>query len=157
MKIMNVSKLYMYVIGLYFCVVNCWPSESSGKCEVNIEYELQHDDMELQDVQITIPIPLVYVYILSVVDNYFMYSGGVGAPTVASCDGEYKHDSKKNILTWSLPVIDESNKNGSMEFAIPGRSDDFFPVHVCFSSPRSYCDIQVGLAHKFVIWGTSEQ
>ena len=62
---------------------------------------------------------------------------------MASCDGEYKHDSKKNTLTWSLPVIDNSNKNGSMEFTIPGRSDDFFPVQVYFASPRSYCDIQV--------------
>lgn len=70
-------------------------------------------------------------------------SGGVGAPKVASCDGEYKHNSKKNTLTWSLPIIDKSNKNGSMEFTIPGRSDDFFPIQVYFASPRSYCDIQV--------------
>ena len=45
-------------VWLFACViVNCWPSESGGKCEVNIEYELQQEDMELQDVQITIPVP----------------------------------------------------------------------------------------------------
>ena len=37
--------------------VNCWPSENAGKCDVNIEYELQLDYLELTDVFISIPIP----------------------------------------------------------------------------------------------------
>ena len=38
--------------------VNCWPSENgTGGCDVNIEYELQNEDLELLDVIISIPIP----------------------------------------------------------------------------------------------------
>ena len=42
---------------LFFSEVNCWPSENNKNgCDVNIEYELQQEDMELQDVVITIPL-----------------------------------------------------------------------------------------------------
>ena len=38
--------------------INCWPSENGeGGCDVNIEYELEHDSLELQDVTIVIPLP----------------------------------------------------------------------------------------------------
>lgn len=37
--------------------VNCWPSESGNSCDVNIEYELQEESLELNDVVITIPLP----------------------------------------------------------------------------------------------------
>lgn len=37
--------------------VNCWPSESGNSCDVNIEYELQEESLELNDVIITIPLP----------------------------------------------------------------------------------------------------
>ena len=68
---------------------------------------------------------------------------GAGAPLVNDCDGEYHHDSRKNILEWTLPVIDATNKSGSMEFSIAGHPDDFFPVTVSFISKKPYCDIQV--------------
>lgn len=106
--------------------INCWPNESGSKCEVNIEYELQQPGMELNDVLISIPVP-----------------SGVGAPVVGDCDGEYSYDNRKNILQWSLPVIDDSNKTGSMEFTISGHANDFFPINVSFVSKKSYCDIQV--------------
>ena len=69
---------------LSFLTVNCWPNEDGrGGCDVNIEYELQIDDMELIDVTISIPVP-----------------SGVGAPNVADIDGDFKHDSRRNILDW---------------------------------------------------------
>ena len=68
---------------------------------------------------------------------------GVGAPVVGDCDGEYNYDSRKNTLHWTLPLIDSSNKSGSMEFSVGGHPDDFFPVAVSFVSKKSYCDIQV--------------
>ncbi|XP_041426624.1 coatomer subunit delta-like [Xenopus laevis] len=37
--------------------INCWPSESGNGCDVNIEYELQEERLELNDVVITIPLP----------------------------------------------------------------------------------------------------
>ena len=68
---------------------------------------------------------------------------GVGAPIVGDCEGDYRHDSRKNILEWRLPVIDASNKSGSMEFTIAGHTNDFFPVAVNFMSKKSFCDIEV--------------
>jgi len=68
---------------------------------------------------------------------------GVGAPVVGDCEGDYRHDSRKNILEWRLPVIDASNKSGSMEFSIAGHTNDFFPVAVSFVSKKSFCDIEV--------------
>ncbi|KAI7813040.1 archain 1a [Triplophysa rosa] len=106
--------------------INCWPSESGTGCDVNIEYELQDDSLELNDVAIFIPVP-----------------SGVGAPVIGDLDGEYRHDSRRNILEWCLPVIDVKNKTGSLEFSIPGQPNDFFPVNVSFVSKGSYCDIQV--------------
>ncbi|GAA6097976.1 archain 1b [Tachysurus ichikawai] len=106
--------------------INCWPSESGSSCDVNIEYELQEEGLELNDLVINIPVP-----------------AGVGAPVVGDLDGEYRHDSRKNILEWSLPVIDENNKSGSMEFSIAGRPNDFFPLNVSFVSKRNYSNILV--------------
>ncbi|XP_045559453.1 coatomer subunit delta [Salmo salar] len=106
--------------------INCWPSESATGCDVNIEYELQEESLELNDVVIAIPIP-----------------SGVAAPVVGDVDGEYKHDSRRNVLEWSLPVIDAKNKSGSLEFSVTGQPNDFFPVNVSFVSKRNYCDIQV--------------
>ena len=81
-----------------------------------------------------------YKYVLFL----FCDRSGVGAPIVGDCDGEYNYDSRKNMLVWSLPVIDAANKSGSLEFSIGGHPDDFFPVNVNFVSKKSYCDLQVG-------------
>ncbi len=70
---------------------------------------------------------------------------GVGAPKVSEADGNYHHDHRHSLLEWTLPVIDASNKTGSMEFSIAGHPDDFFPVSVNFLSRKSYCDIQVSV------------
>jgi len=69
---------------------------------------------------------------------------GAGTPVVGECEGDYRHDSRKNILEWRLPVIDASNKSGSMEFTVTGHTNDFFPVNVSFVSKKSFCDIEVG-------------
>ena len=39
-------------------LVNCWPSDNGqGGCDVNIEYVLEQEHLELNDVVIAIPIP----------------------------------------------------------------------------------------------------
>jgi len=106
--------------------INCWPNETDKGCDVNIEYELEREELELNDVTITIPMP-----------------SGVGAPVVTECEGDYHHDSRKNTLTWSHPVIDSSNSSGSMEFSVAGHPDDFFPIAVSFVSKRPYCDLEL--------------
>ena len=50
---------------------------------------------------------------------------------------------KPGLGSLQLPVIDASNKTGSMEFACGGNADDFFPVRVSFYSKKSYSEIQV--------------
>lgn len=41
-----------------FYIVNCWPSQNGeGGCDVNIEYELEHHQLQLQDLSLTIPLP----------------------------------------------------------------------------------------------------
>lgn len=38
--------------------INCWPSPAGdGTCDVNIEYELEADHLELRDVVVSIPLP----------------------------------------------------------------------------------------------------
>jgi len=107
--------------------INCWPSDNgAGGCDVNIEYELENLDLELQDVVISIPIP-----------------HGVGAPNVAECDGEYTHDTRHGALLWQHPLIDTNNKQGSLEFSIGGNPQDFFPVTLSFNSTKSFSGIKV--------------
>lgn len=107
--------------------INCWPSDNGqGGCDVNIEYELEMEKMELNDVIVCIPV-----------------ASGVGSPVVGDCDGEYRYDARKNVLEWILPIIDASNKTGSLEFSIGGQPNDFFPVTVAFESKRSYCNLTV--------------
>lgn len=64
---------------------------------------------------------------------------------IGDLDGEYRHDSRRNILEWSLPVVDVKNKTGSLEFSVAGQPNDFFPVNVTFVSKGNYCDIQVSV------------
>lgn len=78
-------------------------------------------------------------------NNGLFLSSGAGSPVVGDCDGEYHHDSRKNVLSWCHPVIDASNKSGAMEFSISGQPNDFFPVTVSFVAKKSYCDINVSL------------
>jgi coatomer subunit delta len=106
-------------------LVNCWPSENGeGGCDVNIEFELENTKLELQDVTITIPLPM-----------------GV-TPSITECEGDYNHDSRKHQLHWNLPVIDASNKQGAMEFSVASSiPSDFFPVEVSFSSKTLYADL----------------
>lgn len=106
--------------------INCWPSEKPEKgCDVNIEYELEHTRLELQDVCISIPVPLA------------------SAITISECDGDYKMDARKCALVWNLPVIDASNKQGSLEFTVPyAKPDEFFPLEVSFSSKIPYADLR---------------
>lgn len=105
-------------------LINCWPSDNgSGGCDVNIEYELQLEKLELNDVVIQIPVN--------------------GTPVVSECEGMYEIDNRKNRLLWNLPVINTSNKTGSMEFSCTGKPSDFFPINVQFECSQSYCSFKV--------------
>merc|ERR1712012_1365494 len=94
--------------------INCWPSDNGqGGCDVNIEFELENTELELNDVTIAIPLP-----------------HGSGASSIAECEGDYSHDTRRRQLLWQHTIIDSNNKSGSMEFSCGGSPDDFFPVTV---------------------------
>ncbi|KRZ29153.1 Coatomer subunit delta [Trichinella pseudospiralis] len=105
----------------------------SHGCEVNIEYTLEDENRQLEDVLITIPLP-----------------SGSPAPVIVECDGEYKHVRMHNCLEWQLPLIDYTNKQGCLEFTTKmGHVDHFFPIKIQFSSKQLFCNItaeQVSLA-----------
>ena len=75
--------------------------------------------------------------------DIYLFSHGCGAPNVSECEGEYQYEPRKNQLTWQLPVVDSSNKNGAMEFSCQGHANDFFPINVSFYSKRPYAEILV--------------
>ena len=111
--------------------VNCWPTANGTSSDVNIDFELQDQSLELHDVRIRIPLP-----------------ANAGNPHVANVDGSYKYDSKKSSLEWQIALIDAGNKEGSLEFTVNGnRADDFFPVEVSFTSQRTYAGIEVRAFH----------
>ncbi|KAF7989518.1 hypothetical protein HCN44_008192 [Aphidius gifuensis] len=107
--------------------INCWPSENGENgCDVNIEYELVQTDLELNNLQINIPLPM-----------------GCN-PIVNECDGEYQHEARRNMLVWSLTIVDASSKSGSLEFSAPSsKPSDFFPLSLSFTSQTPYAKIKI--------------
>lgn len=107
--------------------VNCWPSPSNdGTCDVNIEYELEHDHITLYDVTITIPLPT---------GSY---------PTVSDASSNWSLNPSTHTLEWSIPRISADELSGTLEFSVGG--DDvgaFFPVKVAFVAQGSLAGIGV--------------
>lgn len=106
--------------------INCWPTiNNDGSADINIDYELQHTDLVLEDVCITVPVP--------------------GAPTVNTIDGDYNYERRDGVLEWTLPTIDESNAEGSIEFSVKDGSsaNQFFPVTVSFRSKKTFAGIEI--------------
>lgn len=61
-----------------------------------------------------------------------------------NADGSYFVDRQRRVLDWQLPVINSSNKSGSLECNVPGEdANGFFPVMVSFVSERLICDVDV--------------
>jgi len=105
-------------------IINCWPSETSQGCDVNIEYELQDHRLELFNVLVSIPV-----------------STQGGTLNVSQCDGSYGHSH--GVLEWSIPLVDKTNSNGTLEFSAPGTADSFYPVNVNFNMKKPFCDMKI--------------
>lgn len=104
-------------------VINCWPEDEGDSINVNIEYTLQRN-IELHNVQITIPL------------------GTAAAPQIVSIDGTHSHNANAEAMTWDLPMVDSSNKTGTLEFNINSRdASAFFPITVAFNSKNLYYDV----------------
>ncbi|RZC50857.1 hypothetical protein C5167_019280 [Papaver somniferum] len=60
------------------------------------------------------------------------------APSVRQVDGEWRFDSRSSVLEWSILLIDNSNRSGSMEFVVPPvDSSVFFPISIRFAAASS--------------------
>ncbi|MBA0562315.1 hypothetical protein Golob_007370 [Gossypium lobatum] len=82
---------------------------------------------DLQNVVISIPLPALRE-----------------APSIRQIDGEWRFDSRNSILEWSIVLIDNSNRSGSMEFVVPpADSSVFFPISVRFTATSTYSDLKV--------------
>ncbi|KAI0323020.1 hypothetical protein OF83DRAFT_1160826 [Amylostereum chailletii] len=107
--------------------INCWPTPSNdGTCDVNIEYELENEGLNLYDLVISIPLPA---------GSY---------PEVSSHTGEYQINPASHSLDWSVPLVTPEDRSGSLEFSING--DDvgvFFPVKVHFVGQGNTVGVRV--------------
>ncbi|KAA8536589.1 hypothetical protein F0562_029067 [Nyssa sinensis] len=106
--------------------INCWPSVSGNETYVSIEYEAS-SMFDLQNVVISVPLPALRE-----------------APNVRQIDGEWRYDSRNSILEWSILLIDNSNRSGSMEFVVPpADSSVFFPISVRFTAASTFSELKV--------------
>ncbi|KAH0469541.1 hypothetical protein IEQ34_001099 [Dendrobium chrysotoxum] len=120
--------------------VNCWPSVSGRETSVNIEYEAS-EMFDLQNVVISIPLPATRE-----------------APNVLQIDGEWRYDSRSSTLVWSILLIDNTNRSGSMEFVLPPADPSaFFPINISFTAAKTFSDAKVGCErHSFERWSSTE-
>jgi hypothetical protein len=106
--------------------ISCWPTVSGNETYVSLEYEAS-SMFDLRNAVISIPLPALRE-----------------APTVRQIDGEWRYDSRNSVLEWSILLIDNSNRNGSMEFVLPPADPSvFFPISVAFSATSTYSDLKV--------------
>jgi hypothetical protein len=59
-----------------------------------------------------------------------------------------RFDSRNSVLEWSILLIDQSNRSGSMEFVVPPADpSSFFPISVGFSASSTFSDLKVTGIH----------
>nr|VDD20987.1 unnamed protein product [Brassica rapa] len=110
--------------------INCWPSVSGNETYVSIEYEAS-SMFDLTNVIISVPLPALR-----------------DAPIVKQCDGDWRYDSRNSVVEWSILLIDNSNRSGSMEFVVPPvDSSVFFPISVQFAATTTYSGLKRGSFH----------
>lgn len=64
--------------------------------------------------------------------------------SVPQVDGDTHYDARKSQLLWTIDLLDDSNRTGSLEFVVPATNpDSFFPVDVQFSSAQTLCQLAV--------------
>ncbi|KAM1463301.1 hypothetical protein ACFX1Q_047315 [Malus domestica] len=106
--------------------INCWPTVSGNETYVNIEYEAS-EMFDLRNVVISVPLPAARE-----------------APRVNQIEGEWRYDARNSTLEWSILLVDNSNRSGSLEFVVPPADPSvFFPISVCFSATETFSDLKV--------------
>jgi hypothetical protein len=111
-------------------IINCWPTPSKDVTMVTVEYELTND-FEVSNVVIKMPIV------------------AKSPPAVSQAEGTYHFDSKNSVLEWEIPLINNSNKKGNLEFEIvPWESSkndttSLFPITVTFNCDKTLCNMDI--------------
>ncbi|BAT90957.1 hypothetical protein VIGAN_06225600 [Vigna angularis var. angularis] len=106
--------------------INCWPTTSGNNTSVSIEYEAS-SMFDLRDVLISVPLPSLRE-----------------APSVNQIDGEWRYESRNSLLEWSILLIDNSNRSGSMEFVVPqADASAFFPIYIHFMATDTFSKLKV--------------
>ncbi|RZC63510.1 hypothetical protein C5167_025268 [Papaver somniferum] len=106
--------------------INCWPSVSGGDSYVSMEYEAS-TMFDLHNVVISVPLPALR-----------------DTPNVSQVDGDWRYNSRSSTLEWSILLIDNSNRSGSMEFVVPAvDASVFFPISVRFTAAKTFSDLKV--------------
>ncbi|PKU75432.1 Coatomer subunit delta-2 [Dendrobium catenatum] len=84
---------------------------------------------DLQNVVISIPLPATRE-----------------APNVLQIDGEWRYNSRSSTLEWSILLIENTNRSGSMEFVLPPADPSaFFPINISFNAAKTFSDAKVRL------------
>ena len=59
-------------------------------------------------------------------------------------DGDWRYEARRSTMLWTIDLVDEQNRSGSMEFVVPAcDAATFFPVVVNFTATQTLCDVQV--------------
>lgn len=100
--------------------INCWPEEDGDQMNVNVEFAMENPAYQLHNVVITIPL------------------GTSASPNILEIGtGTHRHKSSSEELVWEIELIDQDNKNATLEFNIPQRDTEaFFPITVSFGSQK---------------------
>lgn len=106
--------------------VSCWPENSHNETSVSIEYETPAN-IDLQNVVISVPLPALR-----------------DPPNVKQIDGDWRYNSRTSVLEWSIVLIDNSNRSGSLEFSVPPADPStFFPISARFTASTTFSNLKV--------------
>jgi hypothetical protein len=136
-------------------VINCWPESNRGSMNVNVEYSLERPELELSEVVVTIPLRNGGTpQIVAQDGDRFHHDAregvltwhmdmitsendvrGVAPPPSLPPSHTCRAVSRSPTTSPAPPSLPPPSQSGSLEFNIPGDSeDDFFPITVTFYS-----------------------
>ncbi|PWA85575.1 coatomer subunit delta [Artemisia annua] len=112
--------------------INCGTSAVGEHTKVRIAYDA-FELFDLENVQISVPVKAEKAEIKKASIGRAWYD-----------PGESIEHSK---VHWSLLVIDDSNRYGSLEFLVPGAVDlsDFFPISLKFTATSTFSNLKVDI------------
>jgi len=106
--------------------INCWLSPSDGGfCDVDIEFTLDSKHLQIDDLNVSIPIP----------SSVF--------PEIGDCNGNSTF--QEDVLVWELPPLNKDQPEAALHFRCESedQGESFFPLDIKFSASDLFTSIQV--------------